>query len=87
MEKITFRDLYIEASGNFLTEHLPNDFDFKAEDVEAFIEEHRCEFVEYWPVAEIEESIWNCADGYWQLLRKRGIEVEKSLEWWADENS
>ena len=74
VDKITFRDLYIEASGNFLTEHLPHDF--KAEDVESFIDAHRCEPLECWTVEEIDESIWNCANGYFQLLKKRGIEVQ-----------
>lgn len=73
MDKITFRDLYIEASGNFLTEHLPHDF--KVEDVESFIEAHRWEPFEYCPAEEIDEWIWNCANGYFQFLKKRGIEV------------
>ena len=73
MEKLKFRDLYIEASANYLTEPFPEDF--KVDDVETFIDQHRWEPMEDWPIADIDDAIFDCARGFAQLLEKRGISV------------
>jgi len=73
--RISEQELFSEASGNFLTGHIPVDFNYSTEAMEEFIEEHRWHHIEYTPWDEVEEMIYDCAKGMQRLLESKGVEV------------
>jgi hypothetical protein len=77
MKQLTFFALEQEASGNFLTERYPDDWNdlTEAEQME-FISDHAWEPFECWQASEVQSAIDDAARGMEYLLATYNIGVQ-----------
>lgn len=76
MIKISYDDIMMQASGEYLTENFPDAFlVWDEEDILEFIEDHAWEPLEYERASKIYSMIEASADSLAAFLEKHGVKV------------
>jgi len=75
---ITYNELFIHASGEYLTEYLPTNYDSMADDeFNEFIEDYKTESLEYTETGTLVDMICTSADALSRLFESKGFKVLK----------
>lgn len=68
---MTYEEVVVQVSGNYLTDFLPANWNkMEEKELDEFLENHSWEPLEYWDTNDVWELIMNAADTAWKMINR-----------------
>lgn len=82
---MTYEEVVVQVSGNYLTDFLPANWNkMEEKELDEFLENHSWEPLEYWDTNDVWELIMNAADTAWKMINRLHRD-EIAVKWRIDD--